>query len=295
MRLRPRGLLIGLALACAFALSGCIKYDMTILVKPDGSGEIHEVTELNLAFAEQLMSGMMGAVTGGAGEKPKLENQGKPWADQARERAGEFGPGVRLLNATEEKREGWLVQKAIYAVQDVTKLQPPAERPASGAPSAEAAVAGGHIPVQVAARFALNRGADGTSELVLTMPPPEEAEPAEAPGGAAEPAPAMDAASAEIAKQFVQQMFKGFEMRMAVQCVGEVVETNATYYENGRVTLLHVSFDDLLKLLDDPAKMAALNALGPKPATAEEARELLKQVPGVQMELQPEVRVRFRP
>jgi hypothetical protein len=294
MRLRRRGFLIGLALACAFALSGCIKYDMTILVKPDGSGEVHEVSQFNLALAEQMMSGMMGAVPGAAGEKPKLENQGKPWADQARERAAQFGPGVRLLDATEEKKEGWLVQNAVYAFDDVTKLQPSDERSAADAKSAEAAVAGGHVPVQVAARFALNRAADGTSELVMTMPPPEQAPPEKAPE-ATETPPAMDAASAEMAKQFVQQMFKGFEMRLAVQCAGQVLETNATYCENGRITLVHVSFDDLMKLLDDPAKMAALNALGPKPASPEEARELLKQVPGVQMELQPEVRVKFKP
>ncbi|MFQ6097007.1 MAG: hypothetical protein ACE5O2_04710 [Armatimonadota bacterium] len=282
---------------CTLGVSGCMKYELVIHVKPDGSGQIHETFQFNMALMQGMMQGMMGAMGGEAGEEPKFESDEEPWEEVARKKAGDFGPGVELVEASKETKEGWEVRKAVYAFRDVTALCPTSEQEAQATkPPAGLMDVAENPPVGLSGTFGIRRIDARTAELTITLPPPEEEEePSKAEG---EPKEAEEPGAGqmpdEATKQFIQQIFKDMDMLIAIECGGEILETNATYREGNRITLAHIAFDDIVSLMTDPQKVAELQSLGPKPQNIEALQEMLRNIPGLQFEVQPEVKVKFR-
>ncbi|MGH2569372.1 MAG: hypothetical protein ACRDGA_13625, partial [Bacteroidota bacterium] len=86
-----------------------------------------------------------------------------------------------------------------------------------------------------------------------------------------------------------KMMLKDLKISSVVELQGSVVESNATFREGSKVTLLDVDFD---KLLDDENLLR--DAMRYQDVQEEEAKELMKKYPGLKVELNKEVRVRFR-
>jgi len=285
-----RLLLTAVVLVWALALSGCMKDLVVIHVEPDGSGQIHETLELNTELTDLAVEGVAGALGGQPGEK--TETPAINWQESARQRASQYGPGVVFMDATEDKQEGWWIGKAVYSFSDVTKLNPPQpQQQAEAAPPGDMNFNIGTEHVLLLGNFDLRRLDDATSELTIRMPPPKEEKPTEKPEEQAqEGAPGPE----EPPLEFFKQIFKGMEMGVAVECGQEVLASNATYREGNHVTLLHLSFDEIMALLGDPAKLKQLEQLMPEPKNLQEAQEALRHIEGVKIEIQPEVTVKFR-
>lgn len=293
MKLPRRWLLVAVVLGCAVVLNGCMKQFVVIHVQPDGSGQIHETFQMNAELVDLFMEGVGEAFGGEGAEEP--ETPDLQWQENAAEKAGQYGEGVRLVQTTEEEREGWIVCTAVYAFDDVTQLkpQPPKQQTEEPGRAGIEWKMGTEDTVGVLAQFTLTRRDDGTSELVMRMPEPQQQEPDQAPDE--EPgAEGGDEMEDEAAQEMLKELFKGMEMMVAVECGTEVLETNATHCEGNRITLAHVIFDEIMALMDDPEKMEALEELGPEPSNWLEAQELLGEIAGLKIEPQPEVRVRFR-
>jgi hypothetical protein len=93
-----------------------------------------------------------------------------------------------------------------------------------------------------------------------------------------------------------KKMFKGMRFCIALEMIGNIVETNATFREGNVITLVDMDFG---ALVEDAEKLGAssekLQRLGAKkPETVEEMKALMKQFPGFRMELNREVTVKFR-
>lgn len=70
---------------------------------------------------------------------------------------------------------------------------------------------------------------------------------------------------------------------------GKIVETNAIHCEGSRVTFMEMDFG---KLLEMPHQLEELNRM--KPQGLEDAMELIKNVPGIKVDLNDEVIIKFR-
>jgi hypothetical protein len=78
------------------------------------------------------------------------------------------------------------------------------------------------------------------------------------------------------------------KIAMAIDVEDSVVETNAIHQSGSRITLMELDFD---KLLANQDKMLEMNRV--KPKTLEEAKQILKDIPGIKAEMNRVVEIRF--
>ena len=93
----------------------------------------------------------------------------------------------------------------------------------------------------------------------------------------------------QMAMEMMKVAFKGMRMAMHVEVMGDIIETNAMHVEGARVTLLDIDFGELVANEDALRAMA-----GNKPESMSDVKELMKLVPGLKMEIEPEVAILFQ-
>jgi len=273
-RFRALALLPLLALPTA----GCINFETLVKVKADGSGTIVQTMTMSAETME-----MMKSMKGDGG---KVEVGGKPMAleakdiEQAKAEAAKMGEGVTFVKAEPIDTKEAKGMRSIYAFKDVTKLKV-SQKPSSpgGAPSP------GGKDADETVRFGFAKAANGNPVLTVTMP---DLKAAAAKGGASKTAAKAPEAPPE-AMAMMKQMFKGLRIAIAVEPEGKVVQTNSPFVEGARVTLMEMNFDSLLK---DEAKLKQFSAAMDSGSMAD-AKRLMKGLPGVKINLDPEVRVEF--
>jgi hypothetical protein len=223
------------------------------------------------------MGGKMGEAGGGRQfsllDKEKLAKE-----------AEAMGPGVTLIDAEPLATETGEGYRARFAFADINQLrlnQNPGER----APN-EGGAAGG--PPAGDKEEPLAFVFQGGDQPLLTIRPPRGEEPAGAASAAEPEAEAEDPADAQAAMMMMAQMFDGLRVAIYIEVEGEIVETNASYRDGSRVTLMEMDFS---KLLADPARLRAF--VEQEPDSLEEAKALMKDVPGVKVDPNQEIRIRF--
>jgi hypothetical protein len=258
-------------------LVGCVDVSTTITVNADGSGRIAE---------RLLLAGPMAEMVVGLGET------GGPIADpdEVRRRAAAMGDGVRVLAVRTLPESDGVGAVVEFAFDDVRLLRLD-QNPLPGKTPAGAG-ADGEARRGPTMRFRFQPGPP--AELTVLL---EQAGAGGAAGGKM-PAPTADApaspaspsstASDELAQQ-LKEMMKGLRMAIALAVEGVIVETNASHHEGNRVTLLELNFDELLQV--DPSLAASLQP----GADVAAMKEALEKVPGMKIELRPEVRIVFQP
>lgn len=87
----------------------------------------------------------------------------------------------------------------------------------------------------------------------------------------------------------MRMIFDGMRFALVVQVNGEITKTNAANVNGNAITLYDIEFS---KFLDNTEKLKELNTR--KPATMEETKALLKDVPGLVIETGKRVSVSFK-
>lgn len=256
-------------------LAGCFTYDTTVRLAPDGSGTVEQELLLTGGMAE-----MMSLAAGAEEERPDL------CAEQS------LGEGVRLVSTERIEEAERVGCRRVYAFADVNTLRlspDPEEAMPEGLAPEEEAVEAPQSPIT----FAFEPGSPAT--LVVRMPQADsgDAGTGEEPEatGAAEPWGEMpeDSAGRAMAFAMMRGMLRGSRFSMQLVLPGEIVETDASYADGDRVTLVELDFDALLQ---DPEGLERLG--GARNASPEERRKLLEEVPGMKVETREEVVIRFR-
>lgn len=288
----------------SMVLMGCIETDTVIKIKPDGSGTVEETFLMNKEVGQMMggmMTGMVGAMAEGMAEmgeqmgvdesqemkqelKQGLKEEIKKKdiffdEEKLKKKVSEMGEGVSYVSgkkiATAEK-EGY---KAVYAFADINKLK--CNMKSSKGPGKEDVES--EKPELVTFEFA--KGDPAT--LIVRMPLSQNQKLTE------KPKPSNMQGNAKTNMDFppemVKAMFKGMRMSMAIEVEGAIIETNATHCEDSRITLMEMDFD---KLLEDEEKFKEFTKTNPQ--TYEEAKELMADIPGIKVELEPEVKIKFK-
>jgi len=272
------------ALAALILLPGCVELDTVVRVSPDGSGTVEEKMILSSAVVQQMkaMAAQLGSMEGVNAEEA-LTGFDIVDRDRLQKRAAAMGEGVTLESLeplTADWGEGY---RALFRFSDIGKLRID-QNPSSAVPTGPAVEPAGHEYLSF--RFEPGRKA------VLTVTMPEE-EPGGPMGGEDfeipdDDFPAGEADGEEVAEQ-MREMFRDMRVSVALEIDGEIVETNATHREGARVTLMELDFG---KLLENPEKFEAMQAA--QPQTLEEAKEFMAELPGVKVEVEPEIKITFK-
>jgi hypothetical protein len=261
----------------AVGLLGC--FDSTILVKVnrDGSGTVEETVILSNSFSEMMKS--FGA---GMSEEGSSEEQQSPVdMEKLRAKAGSMGSGVELVSADPVETDSGSGFKAVYRFRDINELKVN-QNPSENVP---APPTGGEEPqnAQELLQFRFVKGSPATLEVLY----PQQFDEQQAKEESESESPDLSADPEMMA--MMKELYKDMRMKLAVEVNGTIVDTNATYRDGSRVTLMDVDFGKLMEEGD-----AFDRLMRAKPNTVEEMKELLKGVESIKVETAQKVSIRFR-
>jgi hypothetical protein len=269
------------ALACCI-ITGCVKNEVLIKVKGDGTGNI-VVTRI---FARELVATLQAqidqtkqqmasrGVTGTASTPEDLFYN----EDGLKQEAGEFGPGVTFVKAQKYDKDGARGSIALYSFNDINEVF--VNTKSLGPESHVASMNGGsHGDVRVAKKddafeFELTRGP--RNQLKMILPSVASAEPMidsddkqddkslqedemNKPAFSADSGAEMSALMAngnpygftgnETRIEVIRKMAKGMLMSLSVEVDGEDVKSNASYRNKtrpNRYTLVEMDMDKMM-------------------------------------------------
>jgi hypothetical protein len=202
--------------------------------------------------------------------------------NELRNSASEMGRGVTYVSSkkiTTKDAEGY---RATFAFSDINKVRLDTS-PSDKTPS-PTGIGVEKVDEDAVATFRFTQG----PPAVLVVMLPEELtsdnlQPPELP----DTLPADDPQMATMAKE-MKEMFKDMKVNIALEVEGDIIRTNATHREGSKITLMEVDFG---KLMQNEEALKKIDQLEPR--NADEARKLLKDVPGIKVEFNPELRVEF--
>ncbi len=261
-------------------LSGCFQIIEVMHLNPDGSGTVEESMLLSKKFFAGINE-MMGGFTGEVGAKPEPLQLFDP--AKLREQASAMGEGVTYRSGKKLETADFTGYTAVYAFTDINKLNLNPQGAALGVPAAK-----GQSARMLGFRF--SKSSPGSPATLTIEQPAGKRDPAGPPAPeapATETAPPRGTARDEEAVELAK-MFMGMKFVLALDIKGAIISTNATYRDGNRITVLDF---DMEKLGNSLAELEKFNRL--KPGSLGEAKELLKDIPGMKVDMNDKLTVVF--
>lgn len=263
----------------ALALAGCMEIETLVRVEADGSGTITERMVMSNEIIEMM-------------KEMAPENQPAPLYDEEelRAAAATFGEGVTFLSVESVETDfgqGYVVS---YAFTDINRIRvgqnPENKMPGSGDMGAQAEAEDGDFTT-----FTMEPGSPAS--LTIHWPvdegEPENAEAMEAAAEAEEEAEnAQSPEQQQAAMEMMKMAFKDMRMAVHVEVAGQVIESNATHRDGSRITLVDIAFAEFLESEEALKAMAS-----DKQQTVADMKEMMALIPGLKLEIEPEVSVLF--
>ena len=255
-------------------LAGCLQMERIVRINTDGSGILIE----RLVMSHEMLE-MAG------GMQPEGQTFNVRNDEELREAAATYGESVRFLSASDVETAFGKGYEARYAFDDINSLRINQNKVSAKTPGAAGDGDDGKEPKFTT--FAM-RGGD-PADLTIYWP----VDSAESDGKEddieeiSKEAPTPE--EEEMAMEMMKTMFQGMRLAMHIEVVGDIVETNATHLSGSRITLTDVDLGELF------SNVEAVRALGGKrPDSLEDMQKLMQLFPGMKIEIQPEVAVRFQ-
>ena len=258
-----------------FFLCACLEVKQEITVNKDGGGKIIETVMMSKAMLKQLndiFSGL-GSEKGKKSEKIDLYDKKKLEGDTA-----QYGPDVKYVSSKKvstKTKEGYEV---VYAFNDINNLkinQNPGDKGPKTSKDEKSDAKVENIT------FKLEKGDPAT--LVINFPPM-----AKPPKEKKQKVAKKDKEAEKKEMDELREMFKDMYIGITIQPEGEIVETDATYRDGNKITMLEIDFGKLVQNEKEFETFAKK-----EPETVEETKELLKHLPGFKVELNRKVVVKF--
>ena len=273
-----KSLLIGSAL---LLLAGCFQATTVVRVNPDGSGTVEERVLLSKKLLAQI-NGMMQGFSPEGGKKPKPLELFEP--DKLRAQARSMGEGVVYQSGEKMSTDDFEGFTAIFSFKDINTLklsQKNAEPPGTAASSEKTR----SQPVV----FNFTKGPPST--LIIVQRAEKTPQKSAAPDNemTTSPLPGDSGKMSEADAAKLMEMFKGMKISMALEVNGTIVETNATYRDGRHITILDF---DMTKFVGNANQLDRLRQLNPK--SLEDARQMLKDIPGMRVDMNENLKVVFR-
>ena len=258
-------------------IAGCVDVKTKIKVNKDGSGTVEETVLMSTEMIQMLKQFVSGFADDSTNvEEFKLYNEG-----DIKNRAADFGDGVQFSSGKELQEDGREGYVAVYTFEDLNKLRFD-QNPGSKMPEQ---MADAEVKEKEYITFSFSRNND--SEIIISMPPvSKEKEEDE------EKDEEVDSSSDSLDTQDLSRLkflMKDFNISLVIEAEGYIIETNANYVDRSSVTLFDLNFN---LLLDEPERLEALKKINPN--DMQELKEVIKDVPGIRIETNDPVKIRFR-
>jgi len=254
--------------------TGCLEVNTTIHLNKDGSGTLEEsvlmsseVLQMISAFASSFDS------TKADSNKFSLFKE-----DELRADTSKYGSGIKYITGKEIKENGKEGYRAIYSFTDINKLQ------INQNPNSKIEMEGVEFEKDTSNEFLDFSFVPGeTSRLTIKSPLNRAKDVSN------EEVPTNDTTSADFKEmdEFLKLM-KDMHISLKLDINGKITETTASYVEGSEITLFDINFNGLF---DNPEKLKKFKTENPR--NIEEIKEIMKDIPGIKVELNNEVNVTF--
>lgn len=252
-------------------LAGCFQVVNVMRINPDGSGTVEESVLISRKLLGQ-MNDMTAAFSGYSSAKAAPMELFDPAV--LRQQVNAMGEGVVYQSARKVETADFTGFTVVYAFSDINKLNLNQLNLNQQLTGMGAPAGGGQTPGMLSFHF--TKGSPAT----LTIEQPVETKasavpPADGPAAATPPQGApSDEEAAKLAK-----MFMGMKIALVIDINGTIISTNAAYRDGNRLTLIDLDTD---KLGTSLSSMAKLNGIAS--GSVGDAREALKDIPGIRMD-----------
>lgn len=263
--------------------SGCLQVNTNVKVNPDGSGTIEETVMMSnevINMFKQFANSFSDDST------QKQEDFEMFKEEDAKKRASDYGEGVEYVSGehiTTDTQEGF---KAIYSFKDLNLLKIN-QNPNSKLSMDELKGEGmGEDTVDVKEEYVNFQFIKGNpSEIIVHFAQPKEKEDNKFDNEESE----SDTASQNMAEMGqLKQILKDLKMTLSLELNGKIEETNATFVDNSKITLFEIDFG---KLIDNPEKFKEFTKIHPN--SLDELKEIVKGIPGIKIEMNEPMMVKF--
>ena len=250
--------------------SGCLQVDTTVYVTKDGSGTIEEKVLMSDAVVD-MMNKFMSSFQDST-KAPEEFNLYKE--EELKVKASGYGEGVEYISGEEIKIDGWQGYKAIYSFEDINTIT---------------------METDPNTKVELDKNEEGkkneyfsfkfiqgdVSELIIDRPEIKSMFAADETGS-------YDENVNEPLDDSFLKLMEGMKVQISLKFDGDIVETNATYVDGAIVNLLDIDFGDLFKNKES-LEMLKNNP----PDNLEKMKAIVENVPGMKIELQRPVFIKF--
>ncbi len=285
-----------IVLASLFAFSGCIETQVLVTVNDDGSGTIREYVKMNklmLAPLQEMAQQMKQAAEESGADTEQDAVSMEPFSDKSvRENAAKLGKGVRYVSHEKLDTEEAAGYTAMYAFDNIEAVRI-SQDPAAAVPELGESEGGADMEAEgegeADGEFVVFGFTPGNPATLLIRSPEQGADESEETGVEEESSADDEGQNAEEGFEQMKEFFRDMKLVVQVAVDGKIAETNASYVDGSTVTLMDIDFN---KILDDPEMLSQLKDAEDMDPKA--AKELLKKIPGLRVETEDVVTVKFR-
>lgn len=256
-------------------LTGCLQVSTTVNLNQDGSGTIEEIFVMKTEVINMMKEFAM------AFDSTKSEEFNMFNETELREKAVNFGEGVEYLSGEKMMIDNYEGYKVVYSFADINKLKlnpSPEDKIPYGAELGETEVES----VDDLLKFNFKKG--NPSSLVINFPKPQMDEKPET----EETTEFEDSTFNEQAEQKMIEMFNGMKMALYFNFKDGIDETDASFVDSSKVTLMEIDFSEIIKNKEVFKKFQ-----GAKPETMEEFKEVVGDIEGIKIEFKEQVTIKF--
>lgn len=261
---------IAFGILLVLLLPGCFTSRTIVWVATDGTGTV----EQTVVYGNQKFSLSMDSTTNDVNSRDSK----KPDFD---EMASDMGPGVRFVSEEEITKENGHGYKALFRFDDISKLKLsmwPSEKSKSDSGSFSISA-----PVNKDDKVTFEFAPGSPATLILTMPPPKEQK------KEGEKKKKQSKEEQQMSLMAMKMFLEGLKIYTAIEVQGTIVESDATFKSSYSVVLADIDFD---KLMSDEKGFNKLTQA--ETASVEEQKKIMKKVPGIKVELNPRVTIKFK-
>lgn len=256
-------------------LVGCLQVETKINVAKDGSGTINEKVLLSRTFVNMMKEFAQAFQDSTSTEEFSLFKEDEIKAD-----AKDYGEDVKYVSHELISDDNWEGFEVVYSFKDITKIkiQPdPGSKVGMGDEEGEAAADEEYY------FFKFNKG--DVSELIIDRPPIELNSESEENKDTMETSEQNDE---EMGEEFLKMM-GGTKINIALQVEGQIASTNASYVDGSKITLMQMNFGEMMK-----NKESFKEFKNREPKNIEEMKEFLEKFPGMKIEVEKPISVKFK-
>lgn len=254
---------------------GCLQVHTTIDLKKDGSGAITE----EVLFSNEVVSYIQEFSKSFTDSTSKSEEMTLYNIPQLYKDAKNWGEGVSYHSVENIKTDSLQGYKVVYYFKDINKVKI-SQDVNSKVSMSDTSAKKKSLP------YAQFKFVKGTPYVLYISITPEKSPEEQNVNNKSKTSDTTNQNFAMM-ESFID-MFKKIKISLDMNFDGNIIETNATNYNNSKVTLFNIEF---AKFLDIPEKLEEFKSI--KPDNLTEIEQIIKDIPGIQIETKNELVVKF--